>query len=234
LILTNQRDSIYTLNYLYNSLHLPVKLQFRQGHTAEYLYDASGGKRQVKHTTTNQNLSVGWGSFKEITAAQKANEKVTDYCGGGIYENGVLKMILTPEGYITLSGTTPTYHCYLRDHLGNNRVVVNQSGTVTQVNHYYPFGGVFGEGTATSDQPYKYNDKELDRTNGLDLYDYSARYMDAALGQFTTVDPVEEKYPSISPYAYVGNHPVRRTDPTGIDWYEDEQRNLKWQEGSEE
>ncbi|MCD8078858.1 MAG: DUF6443 domain-containing protein [Bacteroides sp.] len=188
-------------NISYNSLNLPVKLQFRQGHTAEYLYDASGVKRQVKHTTTNQNLSVGWGSFKEITAAQKASEKVTDYCGGVIYENGVLKMILTPEGYITLSGTTPTYHYYLRDHLGNNRVVVNQSGTVTQVNHYYPFGGLFGEGTATSDQPYKYNDKGLDRTNGLNMYDYSARYMDAALGQFTTVDPLAEKNYSISPYA---------------------------------
>ncbi len=68
-------------------------------------------------------------------------------------------MILTPEGYITLSGTTPTYHYYLRDHLANNRVVVSQSGIVTQMNHYYPFGGVFGEGTATSDQPYQYNDK---------------------------------------------------------------------------
>ncbi|MCC8188422.1 MAG: RHS repeat-associated core domain-containing protein, partial [Bacteroides sp.] len=62
--------------------------------------DASGVKRQVKHTTTNQNLTVGWGSFKDITAAQKASEKVTDYCRGVIYENGVLKMILTPEGYI--------------------------------------------------------------------------------------------------------------------------------------
>ncbi|MCC8186872.1 MAG: hypothetical protein LIP08_05005, partial [Bacteroides sp.] len=65
------------------------------------------------------------------------------------------------------------------------------------------------------------------------LYDYSARFMDAALGQFTTVDPMAEKYYSISPYAYVGNNPVRRTDPTGMDWYEDKEGNLKWQEGSE-
>ncbi|MCC8187223.1 MAG: DUF6443 domain-containing protein, partial [Bacteroides sp.] len=81
-------------NISYNSLNLPVKLQFRQGHTVEYLYDASGVKRQVKHTTTNQNLAVGWGSFKDITAAQKASEKITDYCGSVIYENGALKMIL--------------------------------------------------------------------------------------------------------------------------------------------
>ncbi len=167
-------------------------------------------------------------NIKCITSTQKASEEVTDYLGSVIYENGVLKMILTPEGYITLSGTTPTYHCYLRDPLGNNRVVVSQSGTVTQVNHYYPFGGLFGEGTATSAQPYKYNDKELDRTNGLDLYDYSARYMDAALGQFTTVDPMAEKYYSISPYAYVGNNPVNAIDPDGMDWYRIKDKDGNW------
>ena len=34
---------------------------------------------------------------------------------------------------------------YQYDHLGNNRVVVNESGTVEQVNHYYPYGGLMGE-----------------------------------------------------------------------------------------
>jgi hypothetical protein len=40
---------------------------------------------------------------------------------------------------------TPVYHYYLQDHLGNNRVVVKQDGTVEQVNHYYPYGGLMGE-----------------------------------------------------------------------------------------
>ena len=29
-----------------------------------------------------------------------------------------------------------------QDHQGNNRVVVDEEGTVEEVNHYYPFGGV--------------------------------------------------------------------------------------------
>jgi len=98
---------------------------------------------------------------------------------------------------------------------GNNRVVVNQSGAVQQVNHYYPFGGLFGEGTQTSNQPYKYNGKELDRFQGVDMYDYGARMYDAQLARFHTVDPLAEKYPSISSYAYVANNPLIFIDLDG-------------------
>lgn len=77
-----------------------------------------------------------------LTTAQISTTFKTDYCGNVIYENGAVSKILTEEGYITLAGTTPTYHYYLKDHQGNNRVVINQAGTVEQVNHYYPFGGL--------------------------------------------------------------------------------------------
>jgi hypothetical protein len=40
--------------------------------------------------------------------------------------------------------------------------------------------------------------------------------MDAAIGRFTTVDPLAEKYYSISPYVYCANNPLRFTDPTGM------------------
>jgi len=65
---------------------------------------------------------------------------VIDYCGNCIYENGTLKMILIEDGYVTFdSNSQPVYHFYLKDHLGNNRVVANASGQVEQVNHYYPY-----------------------------------------------------------------------------------------------
>mgnify|MGYP002412146070 FL=1 len=151
-----------------------------------------------------------------LAPAQISTTFKTDYCGNVIYENGAVSRILTEEGYITLAGTTPTYHYYLKDHQGNNRVVINQSGTVEQVNHYYPFGGLMGESTAGGVQPYKYNGKELDRMHGLDLFDYGARHYDAAIGRWHSVDPLAEKYYSISPYAYVANNPVRFIDPDGM------------------
>ena len=89
-----------------------------------------------------------------------ATTVLTDYCGNMIYEGGTLKQILVDGGYVTLNGTTPVYHYYLQDHLGNNRVVCNASGTVEQVNHYYPFGGLFGESTNGDTQRYKSPDQE--------------------------------------------------------------------------
>lgn len=52
--------------------------------------------------------------------------------------------------------------------------------------------------------------------HGLNMYDYSARYYESALGRFTSVDPLAEKYYSISPYVYCNNNPMKYIDPTGM------------------
>ena len=120
-------------------------------------------------------------------------------------------MLLTEEGYVDLSNSS--YYYYLKDHQGNNRVVINGSGTVVETNHYYPFGGVFA--STSNVQPYKYNGKELDTKKGLNWYDYGARHYDAALGRWLVVDPLAEKYYSTSAYGYCLNNPVKYVDPTG-------------------
>ena len=57
--------------------------------------------------------------------------------------------------------------------------MVSEGGTVGQVTHNYPFGGVFADaGMGSAVQRYKYNGKELDRMHGLDWYDYGARMYD--------------------------------------------------------
>ena len=194
----------------YNVLNLPNMVTFSDGSTIAYTYGADGTKLKTVHKTGSTTTT-------------------TDYCGNVVYENGVQKLLLTEEGYVTLSDGK--YHYYLKDHQGNNRVVINQSGTVEEANHYYPFGGVFASTGNT--QPYRYNGKELDAKKGLNWYDYGVRMYDAALGRFATVDPSAENYFNTSLYAYCGNNPISRIDPTGADWYEDKQGNLRWQEGSE-
>ena len=220
----------------YNFLNLPAALQFTNGNRKDYTYSADGKKLKVVHKTAIANISVPMGQIKELAANQVSQTHTVDYCGNVIYENGSLSKVLTEEGYVTLSGTTPTFYYHLKDHQGNNRMVVRLNGTswnTEQVNHYYPFGGVFEIDTETSGrQSYKYNGKELDRMHGLDWYDYGWRMYDAALGRWHVVDLLADKYYGVSPYVYVANDPLRHIDLKGdsisvVDLYlQDERGNL--------
>ena len=178
----------------YNCLNLPSRVMFANGNSISYLYDAAGRKLRTVHVLEGDSVT-------------------TDYCGNVVYENGVPKILLTEVGYVSL--TDGQYHYYLKDHQGNNRVVVDEEGTVEEVNDYYAFGGLMSTSSRQSVQPYKYNGKELDRKGGLDWYDYGARYYDAALGRWHVVDPMAEEYYSLSPYVYCNNNPICNRDEEG-------------------
>ena len=180
----------------YNYLNLPSKVTFGDGSTITYTYAADGTKLRTLH-------KVG------------STTTTTDYCGSVIYENGVRKYLLTEEGYVSLSDGI--YHYFYRDHLGNVRLVMGSptgsGGQVEERNDYYPFGGLIAD--LGSVQPYKYNGKELDTKKGLNWYDYGARMYDAALGRWHKIDPMTEKYYSVSPYAYCSSNPVNTIDYQG-------------------
>ena len=153
----------------------------------------------------------------EYTTAMPATTKTVDYCGNLIFENGTLKQLLVDGGYIPMDDWSGAYRFYVKDHLGNNRMVVHPSGSVEQVNNYYPYGGLMANSTGWNAQRYKYNGKELDRMHGLDWYDYGARWQDAAIGgRWHAMDPLCEKYYNISPYVYCADNPVRFIDPDGM------------------
>ncbi len=49
---------------------------------------------------------------------------------------------------------------------------------------------------------------------------------------FTTIDPHAESYYHLSPYSYCGGNPVNRIDPTGMDWYQNNQTSYyTWYDG---
>ena len=179
----------------YNCLNLPSRVMFANGNSISYLYDAAGRKLRTVHVLEGDSVT-------------------TDYCGNVVYENGVPQILLTEVGYVSL--TDGQYHYYLKDHQGNNRVVVAEEGTVEEVNDYYAFGGLMSTSSRQNVQPYKYNGKELDRKDGLDWYDYGARYYDVALGRWHVVDPMSEKYYGVSPYLYCVNNPILLVDPNGM------------------
>ena len=82
--------------------------------------------------------------------------------------------------------------------------------TSSCVQDYY---GVFSHCTFTG--------KERDEETGYGYF--GARYMDHELmTMWLSVDPMADKYPSLSPYVYCADNPVKLVDPNGEDWYETE------------
>ncbi len=99
-------------------------------------------------------------------------------------------------------------------------VTTNSStNEILQENHYYAFGmtydGPWMINDAAKDNPYQYNGKELNLDHGLNWSDYGARWYDACVGRWTSVDPLADKYPGMSPYNYVGNNPINAIDIKG-------------------
>ena len=199
----------------YNLLNLPHQIG-----TAKYVYSAEGMKLNVGHSISNLTASIpvtimGTGSVQSTSSYNTG----TNYCGNFIYQNSTLKLVLFDGGYITFSGTTPQYHYYLQDHLGNNRIVLSQSGSVEQTMNYYPFGCMTFNSQEGTGQPFRYNGKEYDTWYGINWHDYGARYYDQTLGRWHSIDPMAEKYYSVSPYAYCANNPINSIDRDGMDSY---------------
>lgn len=173
-------------------------ITFNNGFKTKYVYDAGGSKLKTIHEALTTNT--------------------TDHIGDFIFEDGKLSKYQFEGGYCSFdSNLNPTYHYYEKDHLGSIRMVVNENGTIEQVNHYYPFGGVYGDlGYNSELQRNKYIGKEFDHTSGLDWYDHGARMYDAAKGSWDRMDKLAEKYCSINPYIYSINNPITYLDLDGL------------------
>jgi len=63
------------------------------------------------------------------------------------------------------------------------------------------------------DTRYKFTAKELDNETSYTYF--GARYYDSELSGWLSVDPMSDKYPSLSPYCYTADNPVILVDPLG-------------------
>ena len=128
-------------------------------------------------------------------------------------------------GYVDLdaNGTPTCWNYYVTDLLGSTRMIVDSNDSIREVINYYPFGSEMrmelpAQLTSDPSHPFRFTGKELDKQNGLNMYDFGARLYDVAgVPMWTSVDPLAEKYYNVSPYAYCFNDPVKYIDPDGRD-----------------
>ena len=106
---------------------------------------------------------------------------------------------------------------YHSDHLGSASFVTDIGGYVVQHLQYLPYGELFvsQRNTEEFDSRYKFTAKELDNETSYTYF--GARYYDSELSVWLSVDPMSDKYPSLSPYIYCYNNPVIMKDPNGND-----------------
>ena len=135
-------------------------------------------------------------------------------------------------GYVANDTSREETFFYHSDHLGSTSYITDKDANITQFDVYLPYGELLvDEHSSSEDMPYKFNGKELDEETGL--YYYGARYMDPQNSMWLGVDPLTEKYPNLTGYCYTNNNPVKYIDPTGTDWYRnDETAAIFWQEGN--
>lgn len=185
--------NIGTNGIVYSVHNLVQQVTIAGGATLTYMYDGAGAKLRM----ANSNGAVN-----------------TKYAGAFEYnQSNYLTRIATEEGQInvTNNGNNFAFEYYLKDHLGNNRMVMSEAGTMTQEMEYFPFGLAIPRTAGTN--KYLYNGKEKQpETNWLD---YGARMYDPSIARWMAVDPMSGQYESWSPFNYVFNSPINWTDPDG-------------------
>ena len=105
--------------YTYNITGMPktVEVPAVNG-TITYQYSAAGEKLSVNYAWHNGRSLDPLENSTPTNYSNTNSTKTVEYVGNKVYENGALKMILLPNGYISNN----IYYFYLRNHLGNNAV----------------------------------------------------------------------------------------------------------------
>ena len=189
---------------VYDVANLPVTEYKLDGTVIQYSYDANGNRIQKIVGGTASYYVLGADGKAEVLSSGDNQQPIYNIWAGdniGQIKRNVSRM--------------PRYY-YVKDHLGDIRVTVNSTGVVDSYFDYYPFGQLMDgrNSVASADPRYKYTGKERDVETNYDYF--GARYYDARVGRFLSVDPLAENYPETSPYCYALNNPIRLTDPTGL------------------
>lgn len=111
----------------------------------------------------------------------------------------------------------PDCYWYHPDHLGSSSWITFSDGSAVQHLHYLPWGEDFVDQRSTTwNAMYTFSAKEKDTETGYSYF--GSRYYNSDLSIWLSVDPMSDKYASISPYVYCADNPVKLVDPNGASY----------------
>ncbi|QRR02376.1 RHS repeat domain-containing protein [Dyadobacter sandarakinus] len=184
----------------YNQVDQPKSVTIA-GKTQVYDYDASGEKHKYAADTITLKYAGAF-EYRQVGA-----------------NNNFYRLSLS-EGQAVMRNGKLVFEYYLKDHLGNVRVVFDQKGNVLQRTDYYPFGLEIDRKNpvqmpAVRNAINRYNFLGRENQVGTGYIDLVRRFYDPTIGRFIQIDPVIETQEHLSVYQYGWNNPILRSDPNG-------------------
>jgi RHS repeat-associated protein len=192
------------------------------GATTSYAHDALGNLRAVVLPSGRRVDYVIDGESRRV------GKQVDGRLVQGFLYDGDLRIVAELDGtgevvsrFVYATGVNyPAYivrgdinYRVVVDHVGSPRLIVDAStGTVTQRLDYDAFGNVVTD-TNPGFQPFGFAGGLYDRDTGL--VRFGARDYEPQTGRWITKDPMLFAGGDLNLYAYAGNDPINRADPTG-------------------
>ena len=151
--------------------------------------------------SSNDKLTIDMNEVPERLQA----ELITDY-------DEFRQMIADAQ---SIHHNEPDVYFYHSDHLGSASWITDNGGLAVQHLQYLPYGERYVDQRISGySERFTFTGKERDEETGYGYF--GARYMDHELmTMWLSVDPMADKYPSLSPYNYCAWNPVKLVDPDG-------------------
>lgn len=209
----SMRDFTYFPSGLVHTVHMDDS-------NATFDYDAFGGVQRLTLSSTSSQDTRNDKHFGPLIYQR-------DEWVGSAKHSVITRSIPVPGGLIaTRHGSNiAAPWTYAFGEATGTRFVVDQNGTFVQDIEYQPFGEARSSGAQPGSQKYSSTQwNGGDALAAFGLVQLGMRLYDPVIGRFLSRDPVFDPA-NRNPYAFVGNDPVNRTDPTGLQGDEDPTKN---------
>jgi RHS repeat-associated protein len=167
--------------------------------TESHLYGSSRLGMATQHNVPDTSVALNGGFGVGIKSTFTRGEKILELSN---HLSNVLVTITDRRIQVSAGGIT----------------VDSYAADVMSATDYYPFGMPMpGRNYQSGNYAYGYGGKRKDNEfyGEGNAYDFGERIQDPRLGRWLSLDKLQAKYPSLSPFAYCANTPISAHDPDG-------------------